>query len=68
MLAGHRDHMGDVDHSQEHHASVWPWRSKSRGEAAGPGVGRRIRRDLIVLAASLAVFAGCAVIAAKGSA
>jgi membrane-associated phospholipid phosphatase len=45
---------------------VWPWRSKSRGEAAGQGPGRRIGRDLIVLAASLAVFAGCAVIAANG--
>ena len=66
MLAGHRDHMGDVDRIPEHQASVWPWRSKSRGEAAGQGPGRRIRRDLIVLAASLAVFAGCAVIAANG--
>jgi membrane-associated phospholipid phosphatase len=66
LLAGHRDHMGDVGHIPEHPASVWPWRSKSRGEAAGPGAGRRIRRDLIVLAASLAVFAGCAVIAANG--
>jgi membrane-associated phospholipid phosphatase len=58
--------MGDVDHIPEHPTSVWPWRSKSRGKAAGPGAGRRIRRDLIVLAASLAVFAGCAVIAANG--
>jgi membrane-associated phospholipid phosphatase len=66
LLAGHRDHMGDVDHIPEHPTSVWPWRSKSRGKAAGPGAGRRIRRDLIVLAASLAVFAGCAVIAANG--
>jgi hypothetical protein len=64
LLAGHRDHMGDVDHSQEHHASVWPWRSKSG--VRRPGAGRRIRRDLIVLAVSLAVFAGCAVIAANG--
>lgn len=66
MLAGHRDHMGDVDHIPGHPASVWPWRNKSRGKAAGQGPGRRIRRDLIVLAASMAVFAGCAVIAANG--
>jgi undecaprenyl-diphosphatase len=35
---------------------------------AGPGAGRRIRRDLIVLAASLAVFTVCAVIVANGRA
>jgi membrane-associated phospholipid phosphatase len=58
--------MGDVGHIPGQPASVWPRRSKSRGKAAGPGTGRRIRRDLIVLAASLAVFAICAVIVADG--
>jgi membrane-associated phospholipid phosphatase len=63
---GHRDHMGDVERIRGQPASVWPWRSKSRGRAAGPGAVSRVRRDLIVLAASLAVFAGCAVIVANG--
>jgi undecaprenyl-diphosphatase len=45
-------------------AAIWDWRAKRVAAAGGPGAGRRIRRDLIVLAASLAVFAGCAVIAA----
>ncbi len=58
--------MGDVDHIPGQPPSVWPWRSKGWGKEAGPGSGRRIRRDLIVLAASLAVFASCAVIAANG--
>jgi undecaprenyl-diphosphatase len=40
--------------------------AKRAGTAGGPGAGRRIRRDLIVLAASLAVFAVCAVIVADG--
>src|SRR6266566_9493462 len=44
----------------------WPWVAKRAGTAGGPGAGRRIRRDLIVLAASLAVFAVCAVIVADG--
>src|SRR5438874_4294155 len=39
---------------------------KSARAAGGPGAVRRIQRDLIVLAASLAVFAGCAVIVADG--
>src|SRR5690349_22018891 len=34
--------------------------------AGGPGAVRRIQRDLVVLAASLAVFAGCAVVASDG--
>src|SRR5690348_13871909 len=34
--------------------------------AGGPGAVRRIQRDLIVLVASVAVFAGCAVIVADG--
>jgi membrane-associated phospholipid phosphatase len=34
--------------------------------AAGPGAGGRTRRDLILLAASLAVFTACAVIVANG--
>jgi hypothetical protein len=38
----------------------------SAGTAGGPRAVRRIRRDLIVLAASVAVFAGCAVIVADG--
>ena len=38
----------------------------SAGTAGGPGAVRRIQRDLIVLAASLAVFAGCAVVASDG--
>ena len=44
----------------------WPWVAKRAGTAGGPGAGRRIRRDLIMLAASLAVFAVCAVIVADG--
>ena len=44
-------------------AASWGWKAKRAG---GPGAGWRIRRDLIMLAASLAVFAGCAVIAASG--
>jgi undecaprenyl-diphosphatase len=43
-----------------------PWGARRAGTAGGPGAGRRIRRDLIVLAASLAVFAICAVIVADG--
>src|SRR6476660_8224648 len=38
----------------------------SAGTAGGPGAMRRIQRDLIVRAASLAVFAGCAVVASDG--
>ena len=41
---------------------------KNAGTAGGPGAVRRIQRDLIVLAASLAVFAGCAVVASDGRA
>ena len=44
--------------------AVWSRGAKRAGPAGGPGAGGRIRRDLIVLAASLAVFAGCAVIVA----
>ena len=44
----------------------WPWGAKRAGDAGGPRAVRRIRRDLIVLAASLAVFAVCAVIVADG--
>src|SRR5262249_50235920 len=47
-------------------AASWAWGAKRVGAAGGPGAGRRTRRDLIVLAASLAVFAICAVIAADG--
>jgi membrane-associated phospholipid phosphatase len=47
-------------------AAIWAWRARRVAAAGGPGAGRRIRRDLIVLAASLAVFAVCAVIAADG--
>jgi undecaprenyl-diphosphatase len=43
-----------------------PRGTKRAGTAGGPGARRRIRRDLIVLAASLAVFAVCAVIVADG--
>src|SRR6201989_2973685 len=38
----------------------------SAGTAGGPGAVRRVQRDLIVLAASVAVFAGCAVVASDG--
>ncbi len=47
-------------------SAIWPWVAKGAGSAGGPWGLRRIRRDLIVLAASLAVFAGCAVIVADG--
>jgi membrane-associated phospholipid phosphatase len=49
--------------SSDRPSAIWPWVAKGAG---GPGTGGRIRRDLIVLAASLAVFAGCAVIVADG--
>jgi hypothetical protein len=52
--------------SSDRPSAGWPWVAKGAGTAGGPGAGRRIRRDLIVLAASLAVFAGCAVIVADG--
>src|SRR6266699_3681268 len=55
--------MGNDEHCSSRPPAVWPRGSKS---ASGPGSVRRIRRDLIVLAASLAVFTGCAVIAADG--
>jgi undecaprenyl-diphosphatase len=42
-------------------APDWP-----AGAERGTGAVRRTRRDLIVLAGSLAVFAGCAVVAASG--
>ena len=59
--------MGDTGHVAGRPASVWPWRGAGGAAApGGPRAGRRIRRDLIVLAASLAVFAVCAVIAADG--
>src|SRR5499427_8596708 len=50
--------MGDVGRFAGRPAWVWPW--------GGTGTGGRIRRDLIMLAASLAVFAICAVIVANG--
>ena len=54
--------------SSDRPSAGWPWVAKGAGTAGGPGAGagRRIRRDLIVLVASLAVFAGCAVIVADG--
>ena len=59
--------MADVGRSAGRPAWVWPWRDTGgTGGAAGPGAGGRIRRDLILLAASLAVFAVCAVIVANG--
>ena len=64
MLAGHPDHMGEDEHFPGQPAAGWPW-AAAKG-AGGPWAVRRIRRDLIVLAASLAVFAGCAVIVADG--
>jgi membrane-associated phospholipid phosphatase len=68
LLAGHGDHMGDVGRAMGRPAAIWDWRARRVAAAGGPGAGRRIRRDLIVLAASLAVFAACAVIAADGRA
>ena len=56
--------MGDVGSFAGRPARVRPWRGA--GGTAGPGAGGRIRRDLIVLAASLAVFTACAVIVANG--
>jgi membrane-associated phospholipid phosphatase len=64
LPAGHRDPMGDVGQSAGQRAWAWPWRGT--GGMAGPGSGGRIRRDLILLAASLAVFTVCAVIVANG--
>jgi undecaprenyl-diphosphatase len=51
--------MGDIGHLAGRPAWVRPWRGT--GGTAG-----HIRRDLIVLAASLAVFTACAVIVANG--
>jgi hypothetical protein len=58
--------VGDAERDVGRPAAIWAWRAKRVGAAGGSGAGRRIRRDLIVLAASLAVFAGCAVVAADG--
>ncbi|MGN6173870.1 MAG: phosphatase PAP2 family protein [Streptosporangiaceae bacterium] len=58
--------MGDAGQGVDRPATLWAWRAQRAGAAGGPGAGSRIRRDLIVLAASLVVFAGCAVIAASG--
>ena len=58
--------MGDVGRFAGRPAWVWPWRGTGAGGTAGPAVSGRIRRDLIVLAASLAVFTVCAVIVANG--
>ena len=66
LLAGHPDYMGDDEGFPGRPAAGWPWGSKGAGTAGGPCAVRRVRRDLIVLAASLAVFAGCAVIVADG--
>jgi membrane-associated phospholipid phosphatase len=61
--------MGDVGRFAGRPTPVWPRRGTGAGGAAAPGgrgAGGHIRRDLILLAASLAVFAVCAVIAADG--
>ena len=61
--------MGDVGRFARRPVSAWPRRGTGAGGAAAPGGPRasgHIRRDLILLAASLAVFAVCAVIAADG--
>src|SRR6266487_5898332 len=43
-----------------------PWGGKGTGAAGGPCAVSRVRRDLIMLAVSLAVFTACAVIVANG--
>jgi membrane-associated phospholipid phosphatase len=61
--------MGDVGRFARRPTPAWPRRGTGAGGAAAPGgrdAGGHIRRDLILLAASLAVFAVCAVIAADG--
>jgi hypothetical protein len=66
LLAGYPDYMGDDEGLPGRPGAVWPRGGKSAGTAGGPGAVRRIQRDLIGLAASLAVFAGCAVVASDG--
>jgi membrane-associated phospholipid phosphatase len=64
LLAGYPATWEEDERRAGRPAGGWPWGSK--GAAGGPCVVRRVPRDLIMLAASLAVFAGCAVIVADG--
>ena len=66
LLAEHATRWGADEHFSGPAVSRVASGGKGAGTAGGPGAVRRIRRDLIMLAASLAVFAGCAVIAADG--
>src|SRR4029079_10912879 len=65
LLSGYPDSMGGDEGPPGRPAAVWP-RGHERRDGRRPGAVRRIQRDLIVLAASLAVFAGCAVVASDG--
>jgi membrane-associated phospholipid phosphatase len=58
--------MGDDERLQDSDRAGSPFPAGSAGAEGWPRAVRRVRRDLIVLAASLAVFAACAVTVADG--
>jgi membrane-associated phospholipid phosphatase len=66
LLAGYPATWGGDERLAGRPAAGWPWEAKGADAAGGPWAVRRIRRDLILLAASLAVFTACAVIVANG--
>jgi membrane-associated phospholipid phosphatase len=66
LLAGYPATWEGDERRANRPAAGWPWESKGVGAAGGPCAVSRIRRDLILLAASLAVFTACAVIVANG--
>jgi membrane-associated phospholipid phosphatase len=63
---GTRYGLGDDEHLPDPDPAGLALPTQSAGSGSGSGAVRRIRRDLTVLVASLAVFAGCAVVAADG--
>jgi membrane-associated phospholipid phosphatase len=66
LLAGDADQMGDDERLPDPESARQAFPSGSASTTGGPRAVRRIRRDLIMLVASLAVFAACAVIVADG--
>ena len=66
MLAGYPATWGGDERLAGRAAAGWPWGAKGADAAGGPWAVRRVPRDLIMLAASLAVFTVCAVIVANG--
>jgi membrane-associated phospholipid phosphatase len=66
LLAGYPATWGGNERLAGRPAAGWPWGATSADAASGPWAVRRVPRDLIMLAAGLAVFAGCAVMVANG--